>query len=71
MTKGLLEALIEPIPRMRTEVPEPGCPEPEEICTPATEPSKAFTTLLVCAPLMVSSLTVVIEPVNDFLSVAP
>ena len=28
---GLLEALIEPIPRMRTVAPEPGSPDPEVI----------------------------------------
>ena len=40
-------ALIEPIPRIRTEATAPGCPEVDVICTPDTEPAKRSWTLTV------------------------
>ena len=69
--RGLLLALIEPIPRIRILLLSPGCPVEVEICTPETLPSSALATSVVCLFCISSAFTVAIEPVKDFLSAVP
>src|SRR4051812_40710626 len=55
---GALDALMEPIPRMRIVELLPGCPLEEVVCKPVTRPCKALVTLGVSRLLILSELTV-------------
>ena len=70
--RGLLLALIEPIPRIRMLPPEDeGSPEDEMICTPGVVPASAVVTELVTRFEISSLSTMVAEPVNDSLVAVP
>ena len=61
--RGSLPAPIEEIPRIRMVVGAPGCPEYEEICTPAILPASIFSTEATGVSPITSDFTVVTEPV--------
>ena len=70
MISGALEALSEPIPRMRMVLDVPA--RPEELVTeiPATVPSSAFEASAACILSILLASTDTAEPVNDdFLAV--
>ena len=68
---GVLEAEIEPKPRITIEAPEPGCPLPEVLCTPATVPSNALETSATTLFSIRSCLTTSAEPVNELFLAVP
>ena len=72
MMSGSVLAYIELIPRMFTEpASAPGVPVVPRICRPATEPTRAFMTLVVWRLARSSDLMTVAEPVKASFFVVP
>ena len=72
MMSGAVDALIEPIPRIRIDEALPvGSPLEEMTCTPGVVPASALVTLVVIFFEISSLLTIAAEPVNELLVAVP
>ena len=68
---GVLEALMEEPPRMRTVAPEPGIPSPAVTTTPALLPRRRSVGEVTTPLLISSALTVETEPVRSLFFTVP